>query len=198
MEYHLDPGQTTPERSPRISQFDVKAVDRSLVAVCGIGLRLPGGIRSTVDFWDLLVNGKDARGPIPSSRYNIDGFSDSLGGKAGIKTRHGYFLDEDLSAIDTSFFSMSRREVENCDPQQRQLLEVVKECLDDAGELNYRDQVVGCYVGTFGEDWLQITSKEPLYQGGFGFIATGNGDLMLANRVSYEYDLKGPRQANPE
>jgi len=193
MEFRLDRGQTTPERSPRTSHSDGKPIDQSLIAICGIGLRLPGGIRNTGDFWDLLVNGKDARGPVPSTRYNIDGFNDDLGGKDGIKTRHGYFLDEDLSTIDTSFFSMSRREVENCDPQQRQLLEVVKECLDDAGEVNYRDQLVGCYVGTFGEDWLHITSKEPLYQGGFGMIATGNGDLMLANRISYEYDLKGPR-----
>ena len=193
MDGRFHAGIATPERSPQVSELGDKHDDQNLVAVCGIGLRLPGGIRNTTDFWDLLVNGKDARGPIPFSRYNIDGFSDSLGGKGAIKTRYGYFLDEDLTTIDTSFFSMSRKEVERCDPQQRQLLEVVKECLDDAGEVKYRGQLIGCYVGTFGEDWLHISNKEPHHHGGYGYIATGSGDLFLANRVSYEYDLKGPR-----
>lgn len=165
----------------------------SLIAVCGIGVRLPGGVQSPDDFWDLLVNGKDARKEIPLSRYNIHGFDDSLDGKGVIKAKHGYFLDNDLSRIDASCFSMTKQELEHCDPQQRQLLEVVKETLDDAGEANYRGQPIGCYVGTFCEDWSQIGNKETQHPPGNGYIATGNGDLMIANRVSYEYDLHGPR-----
>lgn len=160
------------------------------IAICGIGLRLPGGIRNTDAFWELLVNGKDARGPIPSSRYNIEGFDASLGGKGAIKTRHGYFLDEDVSSFDASFFSMSRNELEKCDPQQRRLLEVTRECLEDAGEVNYRGRPVGCYVGTFGEDWLQMSARETQHSGGY---MVGQLDIMLANRVSYEYDFRGPR-----
>jgi acyl transferase domain-containing protein len=193
----FNPGPATPDKSPRVEQIDGKASDLSSIAICGIGLRLPAGIRNTRDYWDLLINGKDARGPIPSSRYNIDGFDESLGGKGAIKARYGYFLDEDLSALDTTFFSMTRKEVESCDPQQRHLLEVVKECFDDAGETNYRGQLVGCYVGTFGDDWLLIGAKETQHQDGYGFLATGNGDMMLSNRVSYEYDLKGPRSDIP-
>ncbi|KAF5490577.1 Highly reducing polyketide synthase FUM1 [Colletotrichum fructicola] len=163
-----------------------------LVAVCGLGLRAPGDIRNATDYWDLLVNGRDARGPIPDNRYNIDGFNDALGGKNTIKTRFGYFLADDLTRIDTSLFSMSRREVDRCDPQQRLLLEVAREALEDAGETNYRGERIGCYVGTFGDDWAQIAGKETQHQGGLGYVATGNGDLMLSNRVSYEYDLRGP------
>ncbi|SPN98494.1 related to polyketide synthase [Cephalotrichum gorgonifer] len=188
----FNPGLVTPERTPPGLGLGDKGYDPSAIAICGIGLRLPSGIRNTRDYWDLLVNGRDARGPIPASRYNINGFDDSLGGKGGIKARSGYFLDEDLSALDTSFFSMTRKEVEGCDPQQRHLLEVVKESLDDAGEVNYRGQSVGCYVGTFGDDWLLIGAKETQHQDGYGYLATGNGDMMLANRVSYEYDFKGP------
>jgi acyl transferase domain-containing protein len=160
------------------------------IAICGIGLRLPGGIRNTDAFWELLVKGKDAHGSIPSSRYNIEGFDASLGGKGAIKTRHSYFLDEDLSSFDASFFSMSRNELEKCDPQQRRLLEVTRECLEDAGEVNYRGRPVGCYVGTFGEDWLQMSARETQHSGGY---MVGQLDNMLANRVSYEYDFRGPR-----
>jgi acyl transferase domain-containing protein len=161
------------------------------VAICGIGLRLPGGIRDCKDYWDLLENGRDARGPIPPSRYNIDGFDDGLGGKDGIRVKHGYFLDEELSALDTSFFTLTKNELEKTDPQQRMLLEVTRECLEDAAEVNYRGQLIGCYVGTFGDDWLLMSAKETAQAG--GYMVTGHGDLMMANRVSYEYDFRGPR-----
>jgi acyl transferase domain-containing protein len=165
------------------------------LAVCGMGMRLPGGIADADSFWDLLVNGRDARTPVPASRYNIDGFDDSLAGKGAIRARHGYFLTQDLAQLDTSFFSMTKSEVEGCDPQQRLLLEVVGECFEDAGEVDYRGKSVGCYVGTFGEDWLQMTSKD--VQQSTGYIMTGSSDLMIANRVSYEYDLRGPRFVMP-
>ncbi|KAJ8125424.1 hypothetical protein O1611_g8215 [Lasiodiplodia mahajangana] len=160
------------------------------IAICGIGLRLPGGIHNGKDFWDLLVNGRDARTEIPANRFAIEGFDDSLDGQGVIRTRHGYFIDHDLSCLDTSFFSMSRSELERCDPQQRQLLEVVRECLEDAGEVNYRGKPVGCYIGTFGQDWHEMSVKEPQHTG--NYTVTGYGDLILANRVSYEYDLRGP------
>lgn len=161
------------------------------IAICGIGLRLPGGIRNGDDFWDLLIHGKDARSEIPASRFAIDGFDASLSGQGAIPTRHGYFLDDDLSRLDTSFFSLSKNEIERCDPQQRLLLEVVRESFEDAGEVNYRGQSIGCYVGTFGQDWYEMTTKDVQSMGNYSMM--GSGDLVLANRVSYEFDLRGPR-----
>ncbi|KAF5575126.1 polyketide synthase [Fusarium pseudocircinatum] len=132
------------------------------IAICGIALRLPGGIASCDGYWDLLYHGLDARRPIPSSRFNIDGFNDSLGGKDSIKTKHGYLIEDDISCLDTSFFSMTKNELAGVDPQQRLLLEVTQECLDDAGEINFRGKQVGCYIGTFGDDWLIMNTKESL------------------------------------
>jgi acyl transferase domain-containing protein len=175
-----------PDHKPRPG-----AVVPEPIAICGIGLRLPGGIRNGDDFWELLVNGRDARGEIPPTRFSIDGFDASLSGQGALKARHGYFLEDDLTRLDTSFFSMSKTEIEWCDPQQRLLLEVVRECLDDAGELNYRGQPVGCYVGTFGQDWQEMTMRDAQSMGGYTMM--GCGDLVLANRVSYEFDLRGPR-----
>jgi acyl transferase domain-containing protein len=161
------------------------------IAICGMAMRLPGGIHDGEAFWDLLVNGKDTRGPVPESRYNAQGFTDRIGPKGAIKTQFGYFLQDDLTSLDTSFFTLTKTELERTDPQQRQLLEVTRELLENAGEVNYRGELIGCYVGTFGEDWLQMSAKENQHSG--GYIMTGHGDLMLANRVSFEYDLKGPR-----
>ncbi|RYP84204.1 hypothetical protein DL770_005246 [Monosporascus sp. CRB-9-2] len=162
----------------------------SPIAICGIGMRLPGGISSGDEFWDLLVSGRDARSKIPGDRYNVEGFDDSLGDKASIKAKFGYFLNQDLSHFDPSFFSMSKQELEKCDPQQRLLLEVTRECFEDAAETNYRGQYIGCYVGTFGDDWVQYRSKESQNPGNYSL--TGSGDYTIANRVSYEYDLRGP------
>ncbi|KAI1361957.1 KR domain-containing protein [Xylaria arbuscula] len=161
------------------------------IAICGIGLRLPGGIHSGEALWDVLYNGKDLRGPIPADRFNIEGFGNSLGNKAAIKTRYGYFLDEDLDVFDPSFTNMGREELEKTDPQQRKVLEVARECLENAGETNWRSRPIGVYVGTFGDDWLQSVTRESQFTGGYNL----SGDLMIANRISYEFDLQGPSLA---
>ncbi|OJJ41603.1 hypothetical protein ASPWEDRAFT_48144 [Aspergillus wentii DTO 134E9] len=155
-----------------------------------MAMRLPGGISNEEAFWDVLVNGKDTRGPIPPDRYNTQGFTDKRGKLGAIKSQSGYFLDQDLTKLDTSFFTLSKTELERADPQQRQLLEVTREVFESAGEVGYRGKSIGCYVGTFGEDWLHMSSKETQHSG--NYIITGHCDLMLANRLSYEYDLKGP------
>ncbi|KAJ5957961.1 Acyl transferase/acyl hydrolase/lysophospholipase [Penicillium vulpinum] len=174
-----------------INRIDPKSrFEPKPIAICGIAMRLPGGVHDSDAFWDVLINGKDTRGPIPQDRYNAQGFTDRAGHKGAIKTQFGYFIEDDLTALDTSFFTLTKTELERTDPQQRQLLEVAREVLENAGEANFRGELIGCYVGTFGEDWLQMSAKENQHAG--GYIMTGHGDLMLANRVSFEYDLKGP------
>jgi len=160
------------------------------VAICGIALRLPGDIRSTQDLWEALRDGKDLRGPVPESRYFKEGFSDDMGSKGAIETQHGYFLDQDIACFDPSLFSLTEEEARRTDPQQRLLLEVVKECFESAGLIDYRGSNTGCYVGTFSEDWLHSQAKEDQHSG--GYIMSGQVDMMLANRVSYENDLRGP------
>jgi hypothetical protein len=152
------------------------------IAVCGLALRLPGGIRDSEAFWDALLNGRDMKGPVPPERHNSTAF---------LASQEGYFIEEDLGGLDTSFFKLRKNELEVADPQQRQLLEVTRECLENAGETKYRGKSIGCYVGTFGEDWLHLACKDEQCLGGNSVI--GFLDLMLANRISYEFDFQGPR-----
>lgn len=164
------------------------------IAICGMACRLPGNLTTPQQLWEFLLAKGDARSRVPASRYNIDGFldEDRTGNPGGIKTAHGYFLDEseDLASFDTSFFSLSRNELERVDPHQRQMLEVAREAIDDAGEVGWRGQNIGCYVGSFGEDWVELFAKEAQQHG--LYRVTGYGDFVLSNRVSYEMDLKGP------
>lgn len=161
------------------------------IAIVGMAMRLPGGIHDADSFWDLLVNKRDGQCKVPSDRYNIDAWYGP--GKSGhVGTQYGYFLEDlNLANMDANFWSMSKHEAELMDPQQRLLLEVVYECLENAGAKDWRGTNIGCYVGIFGEDWLDMDSKDT--QNSHMYRLTGYGDYITANRVSYEFNFKGPR-----
>ncbi|KAI0474816.1 phenolpthiocerol synthesis polyketide synthase ppsA [Xylaria cf. heliscus] len=172
------------------------------LAICGIATRLPGGISSAEQLWEFLLNKRDGCSRIPAERYathlpdgdaatgdreSADGISSDM---PHWKT-HGYMLDHvDLAAFDSSLFSMTRAELGIVDPQQRILLELTRECFESAGETGWRGKDIGVYIGTFGEDWndLQYHDRQDLHL----YKLTGAGDYVLSNRISYEYDLKGP------
>ena len=159
----------TPENNLK----DAKA-SRPPIAIVGMGMRLPGGVRSAKDFWEMLIEKKTGHGEIPASRYNAKSFCDPKNPRQ-IRTRHGYYLQEDPAYFDAEFFSMGSVEASRVDPQQRLLLEVVWECLENAGETDWRGKNIGCYVGTFGEDWLSLSTRGiPAYRSllcaGYGWI----------------------------
>lgn len=135
---------------------------------------------------------RDTRGPFPKTRFNHSSFYSKSGKPGHIISSHGYFLDEsvDLGALDSSFFRMPKPEVERLDPQQRLLLEVARECLESAGEVNYRGKPIGTFVGSYGEDWQEIQLKDPEIVS--QYKVSGYGDFVLANRIAYEYNLQGP------
>ncbi|KAK3688033.1 hypothetical protein B0T22DRAFT_425418 [Podospora appendiculata] len=164
------------------------------IAVCGMSMRLPGGISSADQFWDFLVNKRDARAPIPPERYAThgpQGNNKDAGENKPHWRNHGYMLDHvDLAAFDASLFSMTRSELARADPQQRLLLELTRECFENAGETNWRGKDIGVYVGSFGEDWSDLQAQDN--QDNNLYKVTGAGDFVLSNRISYEYDLKGP------
>ncbi|GLB08452.1 type I Iterative Polyketide synthase (PKS) [Aspergillus tubingensis] len=156
------------------------------IAIVGMGMRLPGNVNTAGEFWDMLVSGKSGHGPVPQSRYNADAFFDSSTGPMT-----GYFLQEDPSYFDAEAFSIPAKDARLMDPQQRLLLEVVSECLEDAGETAWRGRQIGCYVGVFGEDWLELSLKglDPRPD---RHHALTTGGFALSNRISYEFDFRGP------
>lgn len=117
-----------------------------------MGMRLPGGCHDSETFWDLLMSKKEGMIPIPTDRWNQDGFHHPTGKPGTIRSKEGNFLGSlDPAAFDAAFFSMTASQVEQVDPQQRILLEVVHESLENAGEKDVRGKNIGVYVGTFAE-----------------------------------------------
>ncbi|KAI9037118.1 lovastatin diketide synthase LovF [Aspergillus affinis] len=161
------------------------------IAIVGMSMRLPGGVNCEKELWDLLINKRDGRCTVPEDRYNIGAFYDESRPGA-IRTQHGYFLQQDISHVDAAFFGMSKIEAAKLDPQQRILLEVVWECMENAGQIpaECRGKNIGCYVGVFGEDWLDLMSKDTLAIDRYRVVSAA--DFALSNRISYEFDLRGP------
>lgn len=199
---HTDSGETINSHNPGVETMrghtfgGVTAEGagengQSPIAICGMAFRLPGGLSTSQQLWDFLLNKGDARSQVPESRYNVSAFHDPTGKPGSVISEHGYFLDEDIGRLDTSFFTMARMEVERLDPQQRLMLETARECFEDSGVTDWRGKRVGCYMGSLFEDWCEMFARETQNWGRYRI--TGFGDFALSNRVSYEMDLQGPR-----
>ncbi|KAJ5175567.1 Fum1p-like protein [Penicillium canariense] len=156
------------------------------VAIVGMALRLPGGVNSPDQLWDFLIEKRNGVCEVPETRYTVDSFYSPTRNHC-VKTRQGYYLNEDPACFDAGFFDINGYEAGRLDPQQRQLMEVVWECLESAGETNWRGKRIGCYVGVYGEDWLDLNSKDPQDTDRYHIIATGQ--FALANRLSFDEEV---------
>ena len=105
----------------------------------------------------------------------------------------GYFLDEDVRKFDASFFGINNLEASYMDPQQRKLLEIVYECLENAGETmqDIAGTNTAVYVGNFTVDYNLMQSRDSDYL--HRLAATGSGTSIMSNRISHVFDLRGPR-----
>jgi predicted O-methyltransferase YrrM len=159
-------------RRPHQLAPDKGTVEFEPVAIVGMALLLPGGVFTLSEFWSMLINKEDGRCEIPASRYNIDGFHHPTEPHS-IKPRHGYFLEEDPALFDAGFFNITTLEAERMDPQQRLLLEVAWECLESTGEGDWRGKRIGCYVGVFGGDWLEVACKDTEVIDRYRAVGTG-------------------------
>ncbi|KAJ5533456.1 lovastatin nonaketide synthase [Penicillium frequentans] len=160
-------------------------------AIIGYACRVAGADRPS-KLWDNIVEQRDLRQEMPSNRFNIENFYHPKGTNKGTtNAKHGYFLDQDLGVFDRSFFRISGKEAEAMDPQQRLLLEVVYEALEDAGltldEIDGSNTSVLC--GSFTNDYNAMITKDLEYYP--KYTVTGTGNAILANRVSYAFNLKG-------
>lgn len=163
------------------------------IAIVGLGCRFPGGASSPSKLWRLLDHQRDVLAPIPPDRFDADGFYDPDGERQGcMNVRQAYTLDEDVRLFDASFFKTNALEAEAMDPQQRLLLEVVYEALESAGAPLERLQGsnTAVYVGSMTGDYHELLLRDP--EDMPKYMATGTARSILANRLSYFFDWRGP------
>ncbi len=184
---HLSGGILDARGAAAVQTLDPGKREREPIAIVGIGCRFPGA-RGPVAFWNLLCDGVEAIGEVPDARWTPDDL-DGL----DFPARSGFLQGIDL--FDASFFEITRREATFLDPQQRMLLEVTWEALEDAGQPPDRlaGAPVGVFIGISTSDYAFIQMS----RGGdpIGHRITGGSASIAANRISHFLDLRGPSLA---
>jgi len=163
-------------------------------AIIGMGCRFPGA-DNPESFWSALWNGVDAVTEVPKDRWDGDRFYDPEPGRSGkMITRCGGFLNQ-IDQFDSDFFGIDAREAKRLDPQQRLMLEVAWESLEDAGLVPAK--LAGTQTGVFLG--VRQTDYNRYLYGEMARIDGKNPDntypCIIANRISYLLDLRGPSVA---
>lgn len=163
------------------------------IAIVGFACRLPGGNNTPEKLWDFLERGDVASSEVPKTRFNYEGHYDGSHKPKTMCQPGGMFLgDVDLADFDAGFFEIGGAEAAAMDPNQRQMLEVVFEGLENAGlSMEKLDsQPVGCFVGSYAADYADMQNRDPHDRPINNAI--GIGRTILANRLSHFLNIKGP------
>jgi malonyl CoA-acyl carrier protein transacylase len=163
------------------------------IAIIGVGCRFPGADTPEA-FWQLLKNGFDSIGEIPADRWDVDRYYNpdpAMGGK--MYTRRGGFLRQ-VDQFDPQFFSIAPREAVGIDPQQRLLMEIAWETLEDAGQAPHQleKERTGVFVGISTCDYARISSRSGDLASIDTYTATGTSLSVAAGRLAYFLGIRGP------
>ena len=138
------------------------------VAVVGMGVRLPGGVGTPEEFWDLLWSARETVGDAPSDRRT----------GSGSRWRAAFLAN--VADFDAPFFRLSA-EAADIDPRHRQLLELCWEALENAGidPTALCGERTGVFLGLSGERYATQN-------------ALGSAVGMAAGYLCHFFDIRGP------
>lgn len=172
-----------------------KAREHEPIAIIEMACRFPGA-DTPEQFWDVLYNGVDCVGPMPSTRWQTDIYYDPIPVTPGkMYMREAAFIDH-VDQFDPLFFGISPREAAGIDPQQRMLLEVSWELLERAGLAaeQLANSQTGVFVGIGGEEYSLLSNFQDLADIDI-HAATNSGNCIAAGRIAYTLKLQGPTLA---
>lgn len=180
--------------SAKASQVNLQ---RYAVSIVGMGCRFPGANNKDL-FWDMLERGKCSIGSFPRNRAEQHKmFLKHYHSKRFVRGRlcavNGSYFEE-IRTFDNQFFDISNQEARGMDPQQRLLLEVVYEAIEDAGVTleDLQKSRTGVFVGTMNLDYGSLVTDSSNFNNINQFTSTGMTASILANRVSFCFNLTGP------
>ena len=169
------------------------------IAVIGMACILPEA-NNYHEFWENLKAGRDCLSYMPEEYETYyaptenEGFCAAIGTSVTnvheqrVKSRSGYIKDTDK--FDAAFFGISPREAEYIDPSHRIFLQTAWTALEDAGYGldRIRDSFTGVFVGRDhnSSNFYKLMTKSD------NMSTLGSWHSILASRLSYAFNLRGP------
>lgn len=164
---------------------------RDNIAIVGWACRLPGA-KSVDELWSLLLEERCAISRVPDDRFSLERFGHPRRQERGKSYTWAAGILDDVWGFDPAVFGISPREAVQIDPQQRILLQLTWEALEDAGirPSSIANSEVGVFVGASQTDYGHAFFSDQAVAD--AHFAPGTALAILANRISYVYGLHGP------
>ena len=165
-------------QTPRAPHTEIPPVPAA-IAVIGMSGQFPDA-HNVATFWQNLIQGKNSVQELPPHYLNQEEYFSPERHSGKTYCKWGGILEE-RACFDPLFFNISPWEAESMSPHQRLILQESWKSLEDAG-YNPR-KLTGSRVGIF-------VGAEPT-----GFVHqtfTGSSEAIVAARLSYHLNLKGP------
>jgi acyl transferase domain-containing protein/acyl carrier protein len=139
------------------------------VVISAMSCKFPSAVENLPQFWKSLLSGED----------QVKANASRGGFEAG-------FLSDNITRFDHKFFNISEAEARTMDPQQILALELTELLFRDAGldPAGLDKKRIGVYIGVWNQEYRG--DRQSVY------YPTGTNPSIIASRISYHYDLRGP------
>ncbi|GLA17560.1 type I Iterative Polyketide synthase (PKS) [Aspergillus niger] len=178
---------TAAEYQPSYLHRDPELCNPNEIAVIGMSCKVAGA-DDVDEFWDLLCKAESQHQEVPKERF---GFESAFREVDPTRKWYGNFINEH-DCFDHKFFKKSAREIAATDPQQRQMLQVAYQAVEQSGYFTTpksdKDRKIGCYIGVCAADYEYNVACHPPN----AFMATGNLKSFVAGKISHWFGWTGP------